>query len=68
VPASTSRFNFMSQAGAGFVFNAAGRMPVFAGYRFVHISNGGYAPRNPGLNVSTVVVGLQLRSAMLRRR
>ena len=68
VPASTSRFNFMSQAGAGFVFNSAGRLPVFAGYRFLHISNGGYAPRNPGLNVSAAVIGVQIRSAMPRRR
>jgi hypothetical protein len=68
VPASTSRFNFMTQAGAGLLFNAGGRLPFFAGYRFLHISNGGYAPRNPGLNVSTAVVGLRLRSATPRRR
>lgn len=68
VPASTSRFNFMSQAGAGFVLNSDSRMPVFAGYRFLHISNGGYSPRNPGLNVSAAVIGVQLRSAMPRRR
>lgn len=65
VPAATSRFNFMSQAGVGIVID--GRFPVFAGYRFLHISNGGYAPRNPGLNVSTAVVGVQLRSATTRR-
>jgi hypothetical protein len=68
VPASTSRFNFMSQAGAGFVLNSDGRLPVFAGYRYLHISNGGYSPRNPGLNVSAAVIGVQLRSAMPRRR
>ncbi len=68
VPASTSRFNFMSQAGAGLVFNGGGRMPLLVGYRFLHISNGGYAPRNPGLNVSAAVVGVQLRTAMPRRR
>jgi hypothetical protein len=68
VPAATSRFNFMSQAGAGLVFNSGGRVPVFAGYRFLHISNGGYAPRNPGLNVSTAVVGVQVRNARRRRR
>lgn len=61
VPAATSRFNFMSQAGGGVVFNADGRVPVFAGYRFLHISNGGYASRNPGLNVSAAVIGLQFR-------
>jgi hypothetical protein len=68
VPAATSRFNFMSHFGGGVVVNANGRVPVFAGYRFLHISNGGYAPRNPGLNVSAVVIGVQLRNAMLRRR
>ena len=68
VPAATSRFNFMTQAGAGFVFNARGRMPVFAGYRFLHISNGGYAPRNPGLNVSTFVLGVQFRTRPADRR
>jgi Lipid A 3-O-deacylase (PagL) len=68
VPASTSRFNFMSQAGAGVILNGGSRMPIFAGYRFLHISNGGYSPRNPGLNVSVAVVGVQVRTAMPRRR
>ena len=68
VPASTSRFNFTTQAGAGLVLNARGRFPIVAGYRFLHISNGGYAPRNPGLNVSAAVLGVQLRSATPRRR
>jgi hypothetical protein len=68
VPASTSRFNFVTQGGGGFVFNARGRLPIIAGYRFMHISNGGYSPRNPGLNVSAAVVGVQLRSARTRRR
>jgi hypothetical protein len=68
VPASTSRFNFVTQGGAGFVFNARGRLPIIAGYRFMHISNGGYSPRNPGLNVSAAVIGVQLRSARTRQR
>lgn len=68
VPASTSRFNFITQMGAGLVLNARGRFPVIAGYRFLHISNGGYAPRNPGLNVSAAVLGVQLRSATPRPR
>ena len=68
VPASTSRFNFITQAGAGFVFNGGGRMPVFAGYRFMHISNGGYSPRNPGLNVSAAVIGVRIRNATPRQR
>lgn len=68
VPASTSRFNFATRAGAGIVLNAHGRLPVIVGYQFMHISNGGYSPRNPGLNVSAAVAGVQLRSARQRPR
>ena len=68
VPAATSRFNFASAAGVGFVFNAGGHYPIVAGYRLTHISNGGYAPRNPGLNVSSILIGVRVRSAILRRR
>ncbi len=68
VPASTSRFNFVSLGGAGVTFNADGRFPFFAAYRVMHISNGGYAPRNPGLNIGAIVMGVQLRSASPRRR
>ena len=68
VPAATSRFNFVTQGGAGLMFNADGRFPFFAGYRVLHISNGGYAPRNPGLNIAAAVAGVQLRSARRRRR
>lgn len=68
VPASTSRFNFITHGGAGVVLNARGRLPLLLGYRFMHISNGGYSPRNPGLNVSAAVLGVQLRSATRRRR
>lgn len=66
VPASTSRFNFASQAGFGVVLLPNTRTPLVAGYRLQHISNGGYAPRNPGLNVYEVVVGVRI--AMPRRR
>jgi hypothetical protein len=31
------------------------------GYRFVHLSIGGYSPRNPGFNISTMVVDVQVR-------
>ena len=63
IPASTSRFNFATQVGAGVVLMPRSRFPVLAGYRFEHLSNGGYSPRNPGFNISMVVVGVQLRSA-----
>ncbi|HEX8173112.1 MAG TPA: acyloxyacyl hydrolase [Thermoanaerobaculia bacterium] len=66
VPASTSRFNFISQIGAGVVLRPHTAHPLTVGYRFIHISNGGYAPRNPGLNIFTIVAGVEVRSA--RRR
>lgn len=61
VPASTSRFNFVTQVGAGFVLLPQRRLPLMVGYRFLHISNGGYSPRNPGVNVSAVILGVQFR-------
>jgi hypothetical protein len=61
IPASTSRFNFATQFGAGVVLMPRSRFPVLAGYRFQHLSNGGYSPRNPGFNISTIVLGLQIR-------
>lgn len=68
VPAATSRFNFVSQIGGGVMLNGNGRVPVFAAYRVMHISNGGYAPRNPGLNLGAIVMGVQVRSARPHRR
>jgi lipid A 3-O-deacylase len=68
VPAATSHFNFISHAGAGIILNARGRTPIMLGYRFMHISNAGYAPRNPGLNVSAIVAGVQFRTSMPRRQ
>jgi hypothetical protein len=61
IPASTSRFNFSTQFGAGVVLMPHARIPLMAGYRFQHLSNGGYSPRNPGFNISAIVVGLQIR-------
>lgn len=68
VPAATSRFNFISQFGAGIELRPQSRTPIVIGYRFGHISNGGYAPRNPGLNVSSLVIGTRFRSATPRRQ
>ena len=66
VPAATSRFNFHTQAGAGVVIRPRSRTSLVLGYRFGHISNGGYAPRNPGLNISSLVVGV--RTTLQSRR
>lgn len=67
VPASTSRFNFVTQAGLGVVLRPNGRFPLIVGCRFQHISNGGYAPRNPGLNVPSLVIGMRFRTASMPR-
>jgi hypothetical protein len=61
VPASTSRFNVVTQPGAGLTLGANRRIAPVIGVRYAHISNGGYAPRNPGLNVSELVAGLRLK-------
>jgi opacity protein-like surface antigen len=61
VPASTSRFNFATQFGAGVMLLPQSRFPIIAGYRFMHLSNGGYSPRNPGLNLSSVILGVRYR-------
>jgi opacity protein-like surface antigen len=61
VPAATSRFNFVSQGGFGLTMRPRARVAFIAGYRFMHISNGGYSPRNPGWNINAVVVGVRVR-------
>lgn len=61
IPASTSRFNFVTEPGLGVILRPKSRHPLLLGYRFSHVSNGGYAPRNPGINVSSVVIGTTIR-------
>jgi hypothetical protein len=59
VPAATSRFNVVSQAGFGVLLRPDQQFPLLLGYRFSHISNGGYAPRNPGLNAHSILIGFR---------
>jgi hypothetical protein len=61
IPAATSKFNFNSQLGLGVVLFPNTRTPVYAGYRFFHISNFGVTGRNPGLNVNGFFVGTRVR-------
>ena len=61
IPAATSKGNFNSQLGLGIVIFPNARMPLYAGYRFFHISNGGLTGRNPGLNVNGFFVGTRVR-------
>jgi Lipid A 3-O-deacylase (PagL) len=60
VPASTSRFNFDSHLSVGATLAVHNGIAPFVGYSFQHVSNGGYAPRNPGLNFSSIVLGFRL--------
>jgi hypothetical protein len=61
IPAATSKLNANSQLGLGVVLFPNTRMPLSIGYRFFHISNGGMAGRNPGLNVNGFFVGARIR-------
>lgn len=61
VPAATSRLNFNSQMGLGVALFPASRWPIIAGYRFQHISNGGFTGRNPGLDVHSFFAGTTIR-------
>lgn len=61
VPAATSRFNFLSQAGIGVLIGSRWATPITIGYRFAHISNAGFAHHNPGMNVSALVLGMRFR-------
>ena len=56
VPAATYRLNFHSQLGLG----AAIGSRVHVIYRFSHISNGEFGPRNPGWNVHALWIGMRM--------
>lgn len=56
VPAATYRLNFQSQLGLGATIGS--RLHVM--YRFSHISNGEFGPRNPGWNVHALWIGLRM--------
>ncbi|RPI50566.1 MAG: acyloxyacyl hydrolase [Acidobacteria bacterium] len=58
VPARTTTFNFIDQAGFGVRFEANRRRAWLVGYRFQHISNAGRVKPNPGANFNFVYLGL----------
>jgi hypothetical protein len=58
VPARTTTFNFMDQAGFGIRFAENRRRAWLFGYRFQHISNAGRVKPNPGANFNFVYLGL----------
>jgi hypothetical protein len=63
VPDSTSQLNWVTDIGGGVSLSASpqSRVALLAGYRFSHISNGGLSSRNPGWNVSSIVLGVRVR-------
>jgi len=61
VPAATSHFNFLSQAGFGYVFRSDRPVSWVVGWHFAHVSNGGYGRLNSGLNINSIMIGTQFR-------
>ena len=56
IPAATYRLNFHSQLGLGAAIGS--RLHLM--YRFSHISNGEFGPRNPGWNCHALWLGMRL--------
>jgi hypothetical protein len=61
VPAGTTSFNFIDQAGFGLRFESGTRRSWLAGYRFQHISNAGRVKPNPGANFNFAYVGVSFQ-------
>lgn len=59
VPAGGTRFNFLTQAGTGFLVPGGKGWSVLVGYRWVHISNANLGDRNPSWNYHTFVLGVR---------
>ena len=59
VPEESSRFNFTPQAGVGVQVFSNERRAVRIGARYLHISNGGIAHRNPGINSLQMLLGFE---------
>jgi lipid A 3-O-deacylase len=58
VPARTTTFNFIDQAGFGVRIADTARRAWLVGYRFQHISNAGRVKPNPGANFNLVYGGV----------
>ncbi|MBA3889006.1 MAG: acyloxyacyl hydrolase [Gemmatimonadaceae bacterium] len=54
-----ARVNYTAELGAGVLIGRPGKLGVAVGYKFYHISNGGTAMHNPGIDNHMVVVGVQ---------
>jgi lipid A 3-O-deacylase len=58
VPEQPGQFNFLVWAGAGASYHMTPTWALTAGYRVMHISNGGTRSPNSGLNVGLPFIGL----------
>jgi hypothetical protein len=54
----TSRFNFTADAGGGVIVRGPAHLALMLGYKLHHISNGGTARLNPGLDGHMLYAGL----------
>lgn len=61
VPSKTARLNFVTEFGTGFVLHGRAQSSPIVGVRFSHVSNGGLSERNPGWNVTSLLVGYRFR-------
>jgi hypothetical protein len=57
VPRNTSTFNFMPQAGLGFLFRVIDRKALSVEVNYLHVSNGYKVPLNPGVNTLQFLIG-----------
>jgi hypothetical protein len=57
VPARTTTFNFIDQAGFGLRIHQGDTRAWLIGYRFQHVSNAGRVKPNPGANFNFVYLG-----------
>lgn len=56
--AHSDRFNFMLGAGGGVLLARPGKLSLIAGYKLLHISNGGLGNSNPGLDNHLFYAGI----------
>jgi len=57
VPSSGTRFNFLTEVGAGIVLRRRAGLSWQVGYRLVHFSNAGLGRHNPSWNFNGLLVG-----------
>lgn len=60
VPRRGTNFNFTPQAGIGFHYAVGERSTLDFEWRYHHFSNAGISDANPGINISSFLLGLSL--------